>query len=158
MATTATQTAPPPPTTHTTPAAAQATPYRFTVAQYEQMIEAGVFHEDERIELIEGEIIQMAAVGVRHATCIVQFNELLQQLVAGKFYVSPQNPMRLPDNSEPQPDLMVIQRKKYAETPGVADVLFVVEVADTWSYPGLVDSDSLRDAVETCPSPFECRR
>ena len=110
----------------------QPTPYRFTVVQYEQMIAAGVFHEDERIELIEGEIVQMGAIDIRHATCVARFDELLHaSLPKSAYFIFVQNPIRTPDNSEPQPDLAVVERKDYTETPGPKDVLFVVEVADS---------------------------
>lgn len=106
----------------------------WTIGEYEQMIEKGILDEDERVELIRGEIVKMAAIGPRHATCVRRLEELFHELLGRTVVVSGQNPIRLPDNSEPQPELALLKRRndEYRQQhPQAADVLLLVEVADT---------------------------
>jgi Uma2 family endonuclease len=108
--------------------------YRFTVDDYDRMAEAGILHEDMRVELIDGEIVQMAAIGLRHMTSVDETNHLLVPLLPSKdLRVSVQNPIRLGRRDEPQPDLMVYRKR--ADRVGArltpADVLLVIEVSDT---------------------------
>ena len=72
------------------------------------MDEAGILHEDDRVELIEGEIVEMAALGTRHFVCVNGLNRLLVRGVDDAI-VSVQNPVRLDEHSEPQPDLTVLR-------------------------------------------------
>lgn len=105
---------------------------RFTVQDYHRMAEAGILHEDDRIELIEGELVEMAAIGSRHFTCVNTLNHLLVREVSGEAIVSVQNPVRLDEHSEPEPDLAVIRPRDYRESlPGPDDVLLLIEVSDT---------------------------
>lgn len=105
---------------------------RFTVHDYHKMAEAGILHEDDRVELIEGEIVEMAAIGGRHFTCVNKLNHLLVKSVGDAAIVSVQNPVRLDERNEPQPDLAVIRAGDYREAlPGPEDVLFLIEVSDT---------------------------
>ena len=107
---------------------------RFTAAEYHRMAEVGIFGEDDRVELIEGEILEMAAMGSRHAACIRRLEALLNQH-SGQFgIVSTQCPIRLNDASEPEPDIALLKPREdfYAqEHPGPDDVLLVIEVSDT---------------------------
>jgi Uma2 family endonuclease len=106
----------------------------FTVEEYYQMAEAGIISRDERVELIEGEIVAMAAIGSRHAACVDRLNYFLSQRVGGRALVRVQNPIRLDQFSEPQPDIALLRPRAdfYAFAhPGPADVFLVVEVADT---------------------------
>ena len=106
----------------------------FTVDEYHRMGEAGIIHEDDRVELIDGEIIQMSAIGHRHMVCVNRANTLFIQAFGKRAVVSPQNPVRLSDWTEPQPDVVVFKPRAdfYAKKkPVPADVLFTVEVADT---------------------------
>ena len=108
--------------------------YYFTVAEYERMGEAGVFHQDARLELIEGEIIEMSPIGSRHAACVNFLSRFLNQAVGDIALVSIQNPLRLNDFSEPQPDLALLQLRDdfyRGAHPTPADVLLIIEVADT---------------------------
>ncbi|MBI4641602.1 MAG: Uma2 family endonuclease [Candidatus Tectomicrobia bacterium] len=108
--------------------------HQFTVEQYERMYESGVFTEDDRVELIQGEIIIMAAIGSRHAGCVNRLNELSVTRLSGRAIVTVQNPIRLEPDSEPQPDVVWLRpRADYYSNahPGPADILLVVEVADT---------------------------
>jgi Uma2 family endonuclease len=109
-------------------------PYRFTVEEYERLGEVGFFHEHDRVELLEGEIVQMAPIGVRHATCVRKVNRVFNARFAGRATVDPQNPVVLPPESEPQPDIVLLQPRPddyLSGHPQPADVLLLVEVSDT---------------------------
>jgi Uma2 family endonuclease len=106
----------------------------FTVDEYHQMAQAGILTEDDRVELLEGEIIQMAAIGSRHAACVDRLNHLFSRYVAGRAIVRVQSPIHLSEISEPQPDLALLRLRPdfYAAAhPGPQDILLVIEVADT---------------------------
>jgi Uma2 family endonuclease len=96
------------------------------------MMDAGILLEDERVELIEGEIIQMSPIGGRHVWCLNVLNSLLVSAIGSAAWVSPQNPIRLNDGSEPQPDIALLRRRNYSgEIPVPDDVYILIEVADT---------------------------
>lgn len=106
--------------------------HRFTLAEYEQMIEAGIFTEDTRVELIRGEVVSMSPIGSRHAECVTTLIELLIQHKPSTVRVTPQNPIQMPDHSEPQPDVTIIRSRRYWHAlPTASDVLIVIEVSDT---------------------------
>ena len=108
--------------------------YYFTVAEYERMGEAGVFHQDARLELIEGEIIEMSPISSRHAACVNFLSRFLNRTIGDIALVSIQNPIRLNDFSEPQPDVVLLQLRDdfyRGAHPTPADVLLIIEVADT---------------------------
>ena len=114
--------------------ALQAARRLFTVDEYYQMTAAGILHEDDRVELIAGEIIQMAAIGSRHAGCVNRLTQSFVLHVAGRAIVTIQNPIHLNNRSEPQPDMSLLAPRSDFYTaghPGPQDVLLVVEVADT---------------------------
>jgi Uma2 family endonuclease len=105
----------------------------FTVEEYEQMVRAGVLHEDERLELIEGEIIEMSPIGSAHLAHVNRTNHLLVQRAGALAQVSVQNPIHLPQ-SELQPDIVLLRPRPdyYAGAiPQPADVLLLIEVSDT---------------------------
>lgn len=107
---------------------------RFTTAEYERMAEAGILGEDDRVELIEGEIVSMSPIGSRHTACVKRFNVQLVRQLGDRAIVSVQDPIRLADDSEPQPDLAILRPRDdfYANGhPEPADVLLVIEVAET---------------------------
>ena len=106
----------------------------FTVDEYYRMAEAGVFGPEERVELLDGEIIELTPPGSRHAACVNLLTNRLAAALAGRAVVSVQNPARLDDLSEPQPDLCVLRMRSdwYREAhPRPDDVLLAIEVADT---------------------------
>jgi len=108
--------------------------YYFTVAEFERMGEAGVFTKDARLELIEGEIIEMSPISSRHAACVNFLSRLLNRTVGDIALVSTQNPIRLDDFSEPEPDIALLRLRDdfYRNAhPTPADVLLIIEVADT---------------------------
>jgi Uma2 family endonuclease len=105
---------------------------RFTVHDYHRMGEAGILHEDDRVELIEGEIVEMAAIGTRHFSCVNRLTRLLVRAVGDDAIVSVQNPVRLNENTEPQPDFAVLRTRDYLKSlPGPEDLFFLIEVSDT---------------------------
>jgi Uma2 family endonuclease len=108
--------------------------HRLTVDEYHRMGEAGVLAPDARVELIEGEVVDMAPIGTRHAAAVKRLNQLLLQSVGTRAIVSVQDPIRLGARSEPQPDLALLKPRAdfYASAlPAAADTLLVIEVADT---------------------------
>ena len=108
--------------------------HAFTVDEYHRMGEAGVFHEDDRVELLDGQIVEMTPIGHDHAGCVNALNGLLAQLAAGRAVVSVQNPIILGQHSEPQPDLALLAPRADAYRrahPRPDEVLLVIEVADT---------------------------
>jgi len=106
----------------------------FTVEEYERMAQADILTAAERVELLNGEIVEMSPIGTHHAACVNRLNKLFSQLVGENALVSVQNPIRLSDRSQPQPDLTLLQPRSdfYATAhPQPQDVLLIVEVADT---------------------------
>ncbi len=106
----------------------------FTADEYHRMAEAGVLGEDDRVELVDGEIVEMSPIGSPHAACVDRLNVLLQRLGGVQGIVRVQSPIRLNAHSEPQPDLSILRHRAdfYAAAhPTPEDVLLVVEVADT---------------------------
>lgn len=114
--------------------AAQPTRRAFSVAEYYQMGEAGILNEDDRVELIEGEIVEMPPIGSPHASCVRRMSQRLFEFVGTRALVSVQDPLRLSDRSEPVPDLMLLRPRAdfYASAhPTAADVFLLIEVSDT---------------------------
>lgn len=109
-------------------------PHRFSVDEYHKMGEAGILCEDDRVELIEGELIDMPPIGSNHAGEVIRLIALLSAALAGRALVSSQNPIRLGQHSEPQPDITILRRRgDFYRTahPQPDDVLLVIEIADT---------------------------
>ncbi|HEY9860166.1 MAG TPA: Uma2 family endonuclease [Candidatus Obscuribacterales bacterium] len=107
---------------------------QFTVAQYHQMVEAGILTEDDRVELIDGEVIELSPISSRHAACVNRLNYLFHSRLRDRAIVRVQNPVELSDRSEPQPDVALLQpRPDFYEAghPQPQDILLLVEVADT---------------------------
>jgi Uma2 family endonuclease len=108
--------------------------HRLTVDDYHGMVDAGLLSPDARVELIDGEIIDMPPMKSRHASAIALLNRELVRAVGDAGLVTCQTPLRLDDYSEPEPDFMVLRSKSdgYREAlPTAADVLLLVEVSDT---------------------------
>jgi Uma2 family endonuclease len=107
---------------------------RFTVDEYHRMAKAGILHEDDPYELIEGEIVKMAAVGDKHIACVMGLTEIFVTRLAGRARVSAQNPVQLSDTSEPEPDLTILRLREdryWSGLPRPEDVLLLIEVSDT---------------------------
>lgn len=107
---------------------------RFTIAEYHRLAELGFFGEDDRVELIRGEIIQMAAKGTPHSVCnSLLFRELVM-LLGKRAVLRGQEPIILPPDSEPEPDVVIARNRsdRYLSShPSPPDILLVIEVADS---------------------------
>jgi len=107
---------------------------KFTVYDFHRMGEAGILSEDDRVELLEGEIIEMTPIGSRHAACVARLDRLLNAHVEDSAIVWVQNPIQLNDQSEPQPDIALVKpRADFYEKahPRPEEILLLIEVADT---------------------------
>ena len=105
-----------------------------SVAEYDRMGEAGIFGPDERVELIEGELVAMAPIGSYHAGVVGGLNRRLAIQVGERAFVWVQNPIHLDDHNEPQPDVSLLhpRQDEYRNAlPVPGDVLLVIEVADS---------------------------
>jgi len=108
--------------------------YRFTVDDFHRMAAAGVFTEDDRVEILEGEITVMSPIGDRHIAAVDFLNDRLGEALRGRALVRVQSPVRLGLDSAPQPDITLLRRALdyYRTAPATArDVFLVIEVADT---------------------------
>lgn len=113
----------------------QTSPYarhRFSVADFHRMGQAGILRADARVELVAGELIEMAPIGTRHAEVVDRLTRACLLSAGTQLRVRVQGPVRLDDRTEVQPDLAVLRAADYALAhPGPADVLLLIEVADT---------------------------
>jgi len=108
--------------------------HRFTVADYYRMGELGLFPPGQRVELLEGEIIDMMPIGPFHSGVVNRLTNLFASISNGRWLVTTQNPVRLGRYSEPQPDVVIVSPSADDYTlrhPTPEDVLLLVEVADT---------------------------
>ena len=108
--------------------------HKFTVDEYHKMAENGVLTEDDRVELIDGEIIDMPPIGELHFGHVNRFNRVFSQEFVGRAVVHVQNPVRLGRHREPQPDVVLLKLRDDdydARMPTPEDVLLLVEVADS---------------------------
>ncbi|HEY3137418.1 MAG TPA: Uma2 family endonuclease [Blastocatellia bacterium] len=113
---------------------AQVQKHYFSVSEYYQMAQAGILSEDDRVELIEGEVFEMSPIGKHHAARVDRLNAALNRKFQDKAIVRVQGPIRLDDFSEPQPDIALLRPRDdfYSNShPTPADVLLIIEVADT---------------------------
>ena len=107
---------------------------KFTVEQYHRMVESGILCENDRVELIRGEIVEMSPIGRRHAACVKRLNRLFYRKLGDSVLIGVQDPVELDETSEPQPDVVLLQpRADFYETahPQPKDIVLIVEVADT---------------------------
>ena len=109
-------------------------PGPFPVDAYHRLAELGILDEDDRVELLDGQIVEMTPIGGAHAACVIRLTDLLLRRSGIDTSVSAQNPVALAERWEPQPDIAVLRRPgglAGAWLPSPSDVLLVVEVADT---------------------------
>lgn len=107
---------------------------KFTIEQYQKMGEMGIFQPEERIELIEGEIIKMSPIGLQNAVVINRLNRFFSVQLVERTVVTIQNPIQLNNYSEPQPDIALLKPREdfYANKfPSPEDVLLLIEIADS---------------------------
>jgi len=106
----------------------------FTVGDYYRMAETCILSANDRVELISGEIVEMSPIGSRHAACVKRLVHWLSAALGEQAVLSVQNPVRLDDFSEPEPDVSVLRPRAdfYAAAhPGPEDVLWLIEVSDS---------------------------
>lgn len=148
---------------------------RLTVDEYQRMGQAGILHEDERVELIEGDIVEMAPIGPAHMGTVATLTRLFGRLVGDRALVWIQNAIRLGRHIEPQPDVVLLRprRDNYRTlVPGADDVLLLIEVADSslaydrdvklllYAAAGIPDVwivDLQHEVVILCRDPFDGR-
>ncbi|MBI5755402.1 MAG: Uma2 family endonuclease [Nitrospirae bacterium] len=109
--------------------------HRFDIETYHRLISDGILREDDRVELIEGRIVDMTPIGSRHSAVVNRLNDLLTQKLQRRVIVSVQNPIQLlQEQSEPEPDITLLKYREdfYSdELPKGDDILLIIEVADT---------------------------
>jgi Uma2 family endonuclease len=110
------------------------TRYKLSVEDYHKLGTAGILNGDSRVELIEGELLEMAPIGSLHAATVARLHELFYEQTRDVALVWQQNPVTLEPRSEPQPDLTLLKFRAdhYAHAlPTATDVMLIVEVSDT---------------------------
>jgi hypothetical protein len=108
--------------------------HRLTLDDYHRLGEAGILGEDDRVELLEGQLVDMSPIGPRHALAVDALNELSVTAVSGRARVRVQNPVQLDGGTEPRPDIVLVKRPWHgypASHPGPEDIILLVEVADS---------------------------
>ena len=114
-----------------------------TVTDYHRMIETGIIQEGERVELISGQIFNMAAKGTRHNVSTTELMGELLMILGRRAKIRCQDPITLPNHSEPEPDLVIARLRgdNYLDShPAPADIILVIEVADsTLNFVGVAD-------------------
>ena len=146
-------------------------PGPFTLDTYHRLAELGILDEDDRVELLDGQIVAMTPIGGAHAACVIRLTDLLSRRSARDISVSVQNPVVLAERWEPQPDIAVVRRpggSAGAWLPGAPDVLLVIEVADSsldrdrdvkvprYAAAGIPEAwlvDLVGDAIRVCRRP-----
>lgn len=108
--------------------------HRFTVEAYEEMVAHGILTEDDRVELLAGEIVEMSPIGDPHVGCVNRLTALFSAALMGHAVVQIQNPVVLPPDSVPEPDVAILRPRadfygKGKARPG--DIFFLVEVAQS---------------------------
>jgi Uma2 family endonuclease len=104
-------------------------PHKLSVEDYHQMGRAGILGEDSRVELIEGELIDMAPIGSLHVSVVSTLSMFFARQVGELAIVSTQNPVSLPPDSEPQPDIVLLRPRpdRYRSAlPTAADVMLLI--------------------------------
>ena len=127
-----------PPTTYATPPAPTVSggrrPFQYSLARYHAAIDAGILTENDKVELIFGEIIEQLPIGRRHRICVDIINEFFVTRFAGRCKCSSQSPITLLGNSEPEPDYLLLDKDSYARRPRhplAEDVHLLIEVSDS---------------------------
>ena len=111
-----------------------AEPWRFTIDQYYALAEAGILRDDDRVELLDGVIVDMYPDSNRHAATVDKFSNTLVPAVAYRAIVRVRGPLRVNENSLLQPDVLLLRERSdgyISDAPGPADVILLIEVADS---------------------------
>lgn len=105
---------------------------QFTIDEVQQMLRVGIVQADERIELIDGEILALAAMGGEHFESVMLCNDVLNAIPEKHWFVSVQSAIQLTAIRVPQPDIALIRRRAYdGALPGPEDVFLLIEVSDS---------------------------
>lgn len=121
-------------TTQPAPLAREAAPYRWTVDSFYRAIDAGVFDHPERIELIDGSLVERGAQTPPHASLVCRLASQAREAFEPQFLVREQKPLHIADDTEPVPDILVVAEAEGAyweRHPAPADTALLIEVADT---------------------------
>lgn len=108
--------------------------HKFTVEEYHRMAEVGILDGDRRVELIDGEVIEMSPIGAAHLWCVNRLTGMMVLALAKRAVIQVQNPVRQEPHNEPQPDISVLKiatTERMDSTPRMSDTLLAIEVADT---------------------------
>src|ERR1700751_3466297 len=108
--------------------------HRLTVEEYHRLGEVGILGNEDRVELLDGQLVDMSPIGPRHALAVDALNELLLMAVAGRAGVRVQNPIELDGRTELHPDVAVVRRPWRGHPnahPRPGDIFLLIEVADT---------------------------
>ena len=106
----------------------------WTTDEYHRLIDAGILSSADKVELLDGQIVEMSPAGNYHAAFIESLADILRDVLSETYMIRTQNPVTLGPRSEPEPDLAVVNRRKdyyAAGHPGPADISLLIEVADT---------------------------
>lgn len=107
---------------------------RFTITEYHRLADIGFFTEDDRVELIRGEIIKMSAKGTTHSVCNTRLYKELFKLVKENATIRGQEPIIITDNNEPEPDLAIVKNRNddyFLNHPTPSDIFLIIEVTDS---------------------------
>ncbi|PMB04162.1 hypothetical protein CEN45_09580 [Fischerella thermalis CCMEE 5198] len=107
---------------------------RFTIAEYDRLAELGFFNQDDRVELIRGEIISMVSKGKPHSVCETRLERELFKLVGERATLRGQQPIIISDYSEPEPDRVIVKNRPddyLSNHPTPDDILLLIEIADS---------------------------
>src|SRR5256886_10527935 len=96
--------------------AAHLLPGPFTVDSYHRLAELGILDEDDRVELLDGQIVEMTPIGGTHAACVIRLTDLVTRRSSRDISVSVQNPVAVAERWEPQPDIAVLRRRSEVHT------------------------------------------
>ncbi len=110
------------------------TSYKFSLTEYQHLVDIGFWEEEKRIELINGEIIEMAAKGTAHTACSMQLIRELSKLLPSSLYLRCQDPIVLLDNSQPEPDFAIVYENKdyYLNShPTPDNIAWLIEISDS---------------------------
>ena len=103
---------------------------KFKVAEFYKLGEMGILSEDDPVELLDGQIVIMAPIGENHRTVVDTLAEILTDQRKARYRVGVQNPLRIDDQNEPRPDLVLYNRDVVARHPAPRETFLVIEVAD----------------------------
>ncbi|HEY9084843.1 MAG TPA: Uma2 family endonuclease [Candidatus Tyrphobacter sp.] len=149
--------------------------HRFSLGEYEAMVEHGILTPDDRAELLAGEIVEKMTIGSRHAACVKKVNRFFSTALGSRVLVGVQDPVRLPPDSEPEPDVTLLKARDdlYARNhPNPDDVLLPVEISDSsleldrkiklplYAAAGIAEVwivDLTSNAIEIYTEPYEGR-